>query len=105
MKSAWLKSLLPALRFFVLFPGFAFAAHTDVIVFDNGDKLTGEVKSLQRGKLNFKTEATGTISIEWENVAFLSSNQNLQVETSAGEHLPGHPATIRRCQGVDCLDG
>jgi hypothetical protein len=85
MKSAWLKSLLPALRFFVLFPGFAFAAHTDVIVFDNGDRLTGEVKSLQRGKLNFKTEATGTISIEWENVAFLSSNQNLQVETSAGD--------------------
>jgi hypothetical protein len=85
MKSAWLKSLLPALRFFVLFPGFAFAAHTDVIVFDNGDRLTGEVKSLQRGKRNFKTEATGTIGIEWENVAFLNSNQNLQVETSDGE--------------------
>ena len=85
MKSAWLRRLLPTFHFLVLLPGFAFAAHTDVIIFDNGDKLTGEVKTLQRGKLNFKTEATGTISIEWENVAFLSSNQNLQVETSDGE--------------------
>jgi hypothetical protein len=84
MKSVWLGRLLPTLQFLLLVPGFASAAHTDIVVFDNGDRLTGEVKSLQRGKLNFKTEATGTIAIEWENVALLSSNENLQVEMSSG---------------------
>lgn len=85
MKSAWLRRILPTLPFLLLFPCLASAAYTDILIFDNGDKLTGEVKSLQRGKLSFKTEATGTIDIEWENVALLSSPQNLQVETGSGD--------------------
>jgi hypothetical protein len=65
-------------------------ANTDVVVFDNGDRLTGEIKSLERGKLRFKTEATDTISIEWDDVAFLSSDQNIQVETYDGRRYLGH---------------
>jgi len=65
-------------------------ANTDVVVFDNGDRLTGEIKSLDRGKLRFKTDATNTISIEWDNVAFLSSDQNIQVETYDGRRYLGH---------------
>jgi hypothetical protein len=64
-------------------------ANTDVVVFDNGDRLTGEIKSLERGRLRFKTEATDTISIEWDNVAFLSSDQNIQVETYEGKRYLG----------------
>ena len=64
-------------------------ADTDVVVFDNGDRLTGEIKSLERGKLRFKTEATDTISIEWDNVAFLSSEQNIQVELFDGKRYLG----------------
>ena len=64
-------------------------ADNDVVVFNNGDRLTGEVKSLARGKLNFKTDATDTISIEWDNVAFLSSEQNIQVETHQGRRYLG----------------
>ena len=56
------------------------ADQTDIVVFDNGDRLTGEFKSLERGRLRFNTEATDTISIEWDNVAYLSSNQNIQVD-------------------------
>jgi hypothetical protein len=62
----------------------ATAASTDTVIIDNGDQLTGEVKSLERGLLRFKTDATGTISIEWHNVAFLTSTQNIQVETVEG---------------------
>ncbi len=65
-------------------------ANTDVVVFDNGDRLTGEIKSLDRGKLLFKTDATDTISIEWDDVAFLSSDQNIQVETYDGRRYLGH---------------
>ena len=64
------------------------ADQKDVVVIINGDRLTGEVKSLNRGKLRFKTAATDTISIEWDDVAFLSSSQNIQVETEDGtRHL------------------
>lgn len=66
------------------------SANTDVVVFDNGDRLTGEIKSLERGKLRFKTDATDTISIEWDNVAFLSSDQNIQVETYDGRRYLGN---------------
>jgi len=65
-------------------------AKTDVVIFVNGDRLTGEVKSLERGKLRFKTAATDTISIEWDDVARLTSNQNIQVETDEGDRYLGH---------------
>jgi len=63
---------------------------TDIVIFVNGDRLTGEFKSLERGRLRFKTAATDTISIEWDNVARLSSNQNIQVETENGARYLGH---------------
>jgi Protein of unknown function, DUF481 len=60
------------------------APKTDILVFRNGDRLTGEVKGLERGKLSFKTDATGTISVEWDKVASLQTEQYLQVELSDG---------------------
>ena len=68
----------------------AAADANDVVTFFNGDRLTGEVKSLERGKLRFKTAATDTISIEWDDVASLKSNQNIQVETQEGDRFLGH---------------
>lgn len=66
------------------------APKTDIVIFKNGDKLTGEVKSLQRGQLNLNTDATGTIGIEWDKIASVISNQNVQVETSSGARYFGH---------------
>ncbi|MGI9201660.1 MAG: DUF481 domain-containing protein [Woeseiaceae bacterium] len=72
----------------LVWPAAAFA-NSDVVIFDNGDRLTGEIKSLERGKLRFKTDATDTISIEWDDVAFLSSEQNIQVELYDGKRYLG----------------
>ena len=66
------------------------SANADVVTFHNGDRLTGEVKSLERGRLRFKTAATDTISIEWDEVAYLSSAQNIQVETEDGRRFLGN---------------
>jgi hypothetical protein len=60
------------------------APKTDILIFHNGDRLTGETKGLERGKLSFKTDATGTIEIEWDKVASLQTDQYLQVELSDG---------------------
>jgi len=66
------------------------APKTDILIFLNGDRLTGEIKSLERGRLRFNTDATGTISIEWDDVESLQSNQNIQVETEDGVRHFGH---------------
>ena len=65
------------------------APKTDVVVLVNGDRLTGEVKGLERGKLSFKTDATGTIQVEWDKVASLQSGQYLQVELTSGLRYAG----------------
>src|SRR5262245_24036000 len=60
------------------------APKTDILEFSNGDRLTGEVKGLDHGKLQFNTDATGTIAIEWDKIASLETKQLLQVETTLG---------------------
>jgi len=86
--------IFPALLMIMLFgllslPALA-APKTDVIIFNNGDRLTGEIKSLKRGRLSFNTDATGTISIEWAKISHIESLQNIQVETSTGTRFFGH---------------
>jgi hypothetical protein len=56
----------------------------------NGDRLTGEIKQLHRGKLDFKTDATDTIQIKWDHVAQLTSRQQLEVELEDGRKLYGY---------------
>ena len=38
---------------------------TDIVSLKNGDRVTGEIEELQRGKLTVKTDSMGTVSIEW----------------------------------------
>ena len=61
----------------------------DVVTFRNGDHLTGDLKSLERGMLRFKTVATSTISIEWDEVVRIESRQNIQVEIEDGSRYLG----------------
>jgi hypothetical protein len=69
------------------------APKTDTVYFKNGDMLTGEVKSLRRGELSLNTDAIGTIGIEWEKIAAVVSNQNIQIETTSGIRYFGKLAT------------
>ena len=85
-----------------LVAGLAHAADkTDVVTLVNGDRLTGEIKGLEQGKLSFKTDAAGTIAIEWDKVATLQTNQYLQVELASGLRYfgkvqePGQPGRFQ----------
>jgi hypothetical protein len=74
----------------------ALAEKTDVIVLVNGDRITGEVKQLSYGLLEFKTDDIGTLSIEWDKVRSVTTIQQLQVEMVSGEryygrNVPGDP--------------
>lgn len=77
---------LAALSVFVvvLGPTAANAAKTDIVGLVNGDEVTGEIKSLDFGSLSYKTDSMGTVTIDWEDVVGLTSDQNLQVELVNG---------------------
>lgn len=62
----------------------ASAQRTDVVQIVNGDKLTGEIKLLDRGTLTLKTNDLGTISIKWDRVARLIASRLFEVETTIG---------------------
>jgi hypothetical protein len=65
------------------------SAQDDRVVLTNGDRLTGEIKSLERGKLSFDTPAADVISIKWEQVAQLVSKQNFEITLDDGRQFFG----------------
>lgn len=62
-------------------PSAALAERTDVVVLKNGDRITGEVRELVRGRLRFKTDDSGTLYIEWDAIAELTAGGTFEVET------------------------
>jgi hypothetical protein len=62
---------------------------TDVIVLLYGDRITGEITDLNRGRLELKTDDAGTIDIEWDKVASVEAMRQFEVETSDGRRLLG----------------
>jgi hypothetical protein len=77
------------------------APKTDVVYFTNGDRLTGEIKGMEKGMLELSTSTAGTVSIEWDKVAHIETGQYLEVETSRGTRYHGRvpeaqqPGSIR----------
>lgn len=62
---------------------------SDIITMDNGDRITGEIKSLQQGVLTVSTDNLGTLSIEWSHVARVESAFVYQLEMTSGAILLG----------------
>ena len=62
---------------------------TDIVVLNNGDRVTGEIKSLEAGLLHVKTDTMGTIYIEWRFVSEVISKHNQSVESSDGRRWLG----------------
>jgi hypothetical protein len=67
----------------------AFAAKTDIVELINGDRITCEIKKLDRGKLSVKTDGLGTISIEWDDIRYIASPTSFNVDLATGERTFG----------------
>ena len=65
------------------------AQKTDTVALRNGDVVTGEIKRLSRGKLEYSTDDMGTVYIKWERVRLITSNQILEVEVGSGRKYFG----------------
>jgi putative salt-induced outer membrane protein YdiY len=75
-------------------------AFADEVWLKNGDRLTGKVVSLDAGTLVFKTSYAGDLSIKWEEVVNLKTDEPIKVvlgdETTAqGPVSPGDPGRVK----------
>ncbi len=68
-----------------MYPSPLAAQKTDVVTLQNGDKITGEIKRLERGRLEYSTDDMGTLNIEWGKIAQLTSVWYFEVELRSGE--------------------
>jgi len=73
----------------VLLAGRVLADKVDVVILRNGDHITGEIKGMSRGQLDFKTDDAGRLSIEWVKVFRLTSPHGFEVELASGQKYYG----------------
>ena len=62
---------------------------TDIVTLGNGDRITGEIKELSRGRLEFKTDDAGTLEIEWVKIVKVEAIREFEVTTTDGRRLLG----------------
>jgi len=68
------------------------AKHTDdLVVMTNGDRMTGEIKSLQRGELTFKADYMAeSVELDWSRVARLESKDPYLISMTDGHQFAEH---------------
>jgi uncharacterized protein DUF481 len=79
---------------------------TDVVSLANGDRITGEIVRLERGRLEYETDDAGTLYLEWDNLASLITTRLMEVTTSDGRVFLGTlgPSPVRS-MNVVATDG
>lgn len=70
-------------------PAAAWAAKTDIVILTNGDRVTGEIKKLEAGLLQYKTDTMGTVQIEWRFIQTIITDKQQVIETVDGERWLG----------------
>lgn len=81
-----MRSALATAAFAIVF-AFAAPASADEVQLKNGDRYTGTVTRLTRGKLTFKT-SNGTLTIPWAEVVGLSSSAMLRATVGTADPAP-----------------
>jgi hypothetical protein len=87
----WKKLSVYTLMIFSLslLPSILCAQRTDVVILKNSDRITGEIKKLERGKLEYRTDDIGTIYIDWVKIDFISSKKQFDIELKTGVRYIG----------------
>jgi hypothetical protein len=87
-RATWAVALASLLSPLLPSPALA-APKTDVVVLKNGDRLTGEVQQLERGRLQLKTDDLGTVEIEWDKITSVTAAAPFDVDDLAGNRYMG----------------
>jgi len=88
------------------------AQKTDVVILQNDDHITGEIKELERGILRYSTDDMSTVRIEWAEIARLTSTDFFEAEVQSGRRYFGSLSStpqvrsmvVSAGQFVDTLD-
>jgi hypothetical protein len=85
-----LRVLVPATLFLALAPALpaqtAAAAAPDVIVFTNGDQLSGKLLREVDGKVTFHSDVVGDVTVTWDKIKTIHSGQQFAV-IQQGQHV------------------
>ena len=85
----------------------AVAQRTDVVQLRNGDRLTGEVRTLSRGQLQIKTDDAGTVAMNWLSVTSVTTAGRFDVGTRDNRRYVGRlgPTAAGRLAVIDAGNG
>ena len=87
------RSALPAVVALLVLVGAAPAnaqPKTDIVILSNGDRITGEIKKLERGRLEFSTDDAGTLYLEWDKLIAVVTTREMEVMIEDGTRYLGH---------------
>ncbi|MCK4350969.1 MAG: hypothetical protein KAX13_08925 [Candidatus Krumholzibacteria bacterium] len=73
----------------ICLPSLLYAEKKDIVILRNGNKITGEIKKLDRGMLEYSTDDMGTIHIEWDKIIHISSLDSFEIELQTGQRFYG----------------
>lgn len=75
---------------FILLASPAYAQRRDVVVMKNGDRISGEIKRIERGQLYIETPyAVDSIPVDWLQVERVESSARYRIELDDGKILTG----------------
>lgn len=84
MKRTRLLAPILAVLVLALLPGSVMAQKTDTVTVRNGDRMVGEIKELQRGQLEFKTDAASTVYLKWPRVISIRTDKTFEIQLDDG---------------------
>jgi hypothetical protein len=61
----------------------------EVVELSSGDRVTGEIKGLDRSQLTVRTIDLRTVQVRWQRVIRLNSNRTLEIVLADGRRLQG----------------
>jgi hypothetical protein len=78
--------------------------YRDKIYLKNGDRITGTIKELDRGKLRIKTTTMDTIYVHWLDVESIESNTYLRISNTDGSFTSGRIQKSDMTQSMSVLE-
>jgi putative salt-induced outer membrane protein YdiY len=78
---------------------------TDRVYLKNGDRITGSIKELDRGKLRVKTETMNTVYLHWVDVQSVDSTTYLRISVTDGSFRYGRLLKADKVASVRVFDG
>ena len=79
-------------------------SYLDKVYLKNGDRVTGSIKELDRGKLRIKTTTMDTIYLNWLDVESIESNTYLRIANADGSFRYGRIHKSDLTHNVSILD-